>query len=266
MHTKIYHSGLKFHAIVRFSLLLIISIYLSSSLYSQGYYPKDKNSSVVVLELFSSQGCNSCPPADKLLDQITQKANSLNQNILGLNFHVDYWDYLGWKDPYATHLYSERQYQYSDHFKLSSVYTPQLIINGQQQLVGSNQEPIEDFIKKYLEIKPSIIIDNLTTSVKDGLINITGTLSETKENLFINLAVIENESYTRITAGENQGLNLKNTNIVRVFVQETLHSSTVFSSQLKIPDDLLSNNMTLIVYIQDPVNFKIYGGTKIHLK
>ena len=94
---------------------------------------------VAVLELFTSQGCSSCPSADKLLTETLAEATKTNRNIIGLSFHVDYWDRLGWKDPFSNHAFTKRQYPYGERFGLNGVYTPQEVVNGQQEFVGSNR-------------------------------------------------------------------------------------------------------------------------------
>src|SRR5262245_43259594 len=90
---------------------------------------------VVILELFTSEGCSSCPPADKLLPELTK----LGSNIIPISFHVDYWNRLGWVDPFSSSNYSDRQRKYGEQFKLESIYTPQLVVNGEYELVGSNR-------------------------------------------------------------------------------------------------------------------------------
>src|SRR3546814_16619660 len=88
----------------------------------------------VVVELFTSQGCSSCPPADALLVELAREPS-----ILALSFHVDYWDYIGWEDPFAEAQYTERQRDYVDRLGLRYVYTPQMVIDGRHNAVGSNQ-------------------------------------------------------------------------------------------------------------------------------
>ena len=90
-----------------------------------------------VVELFTSEGCSSCPPADKLL---TSAQSNFGNEIIVLSYHVDYWDRLGWKDPFSKAIFSERQRMYSQKLNLSSVYTPQAIVNGQVQFVGSDKK------------------------------------------------------------------------------------------------------------------------------
>src|SRR5215472_2525698 len=100
-------------------------------------------SSFAVLELFTSEGCSSCPPADRLLPQLAN-----DPNIIPLSFHVDYWDRLGWKDSFSNSEFSDRQKEYAKRFRLSSIYTPQLVVNGEFEMVGTNRSSAEAAIKK----------------------------------------------------------------------------------------------------------------------
>jgi len=94
---------------------------------------------VAVVELFTSEGCSSCPPADRILSRLTAETQRDHRRIYTLSFHVDYWDRLGWRDPYSSSANSDRQRQYAELMKLQSVYTPQMIVNGRIEFVGSDQ-------------------------------------------------------------------------------------------------------------------------------
>lgn len=107
---------------------------------------------VSVIELFTSEGCSSCPSADRLLPQLAK----LDSNIFALSFHVDYWNYLGWKDPFSSAVFSERQRQYARNLRLKTIYTPQLVINGKYELVGSNRIAAESKIRRKKE--PFVLI------------------------------------------------------------------------------------------------------------
>ena len=102
---------------------------------------------IVVLELFTSQGCSSCPPADRLLDEVK------NDKIIALSYHVDYWNYIGWDDPFSAKKYTERQKLYSNKFNSSTIYTPQLVINGQEHIVGSNKSLLYTKLRYYSKKK-----------------------------------------------------------------------------------------------------------------
>src|SRR5258707_8836135 len=99
--------------------------------------------SPVVVELFTSQGCSSCPPADSLLGELSKRSD-----VLALGFHVDYWDYIGWKDPYASKLATKRQHDYAAALRLHMVYTPQMVVDGRTDVVGSERGDVAAAIGK----------------------------------------------------------------------------------------------------------------------
>lgn len=99
---------------------------------------------LVVVELFTSQGCSSCPPADALMHELAQRTD-----VIGLALHVDYWDYIGWKDEYADPAYTKRQKGYASVARRNMVYTPQMIVNGQEDVVGARTMKLFDLIAKH---------------------------------------------------------------------------------------------------------------------
>src|SRR5215831_4626337 len=133
---------MKWLLIIIFSGIAIFGIVKSKSNYKNAI-AKSSSNSFAVLELFTSEGCSSCPPADRLLPQLAN-----DPNIIPLSFHVDYWDRLGWKDSFSNSEFSDRQKEYAKRFKLSSIYTPQLVVNGEFEMVGTNRSSAEAAIKK----------------------------------------------------------------------------------------------------------------------
>src|SRR5690606_23996855 len=97
----------------------------------------------VVVELFTSQGCSSCPPADRFLGELAARPG-----VIALGLHVDYWDYIGWKDPYARRAHTERQRDYSRTLNQRYVYTPQMVINGAFQAIGSDRAAVDGLIEE----------------------------------------------------------------------------------------------------------------------
>lgn len=165
----------------------------------------------IVVELFTSQGCSSCPPADNFLGDLAKRPD-----VLALSFHVDYWDYIGWKDPYAFHVATERQRKYSHNFSLSYIYTPQMVVNGVAQGVGSDRFDIDALITKASTrsvARPSFALERQ----KDGGIVVHVGAGDAKKPATIWLACYDREQTTKVLRGENGGATLTNYHVVRDF-------------------------------------------------
>ena len=111
----------------------------------------------VLVELFTSEGCSSCPPADRLLSELDRRQPVSGANIVVLSEHVDYWNSLGWRDPFSSHQWSERQDNYGRQFGLDSIYTPQMVINGAQEVNGSDSRAVRSAIEKSAAATPVAI-------------------------------------------------------------------------------------------------------------
>ena len=154
---------------------------------------KSKNSStgIVVLELFTSQGCSSCPSADRVLSKYV----IANQpNVFPLAFHVDYWNYIGWKDPFSKAQYSEKQREYAKNFNSTSVYTPQLVINGKHELVGSSESKIDAIIKKESSLNNNSQIKIVSSKLSDNQLIVRVETSEINKNSKINFALVKKKN------------------------------------------------------------------------
>ena len=215
---------------------------------------KGSYSSFAVLELFTSEGCSSCPPADKLLPQLA----AISPNIITLSFHVDYWDRLGWKDPFSNAAFSDRQRQYGQQFQLESIYTPQLIVNGQYELVGNNRSTAEADIQQVLKEKAivQLSVDAVKRMNDKLLVNCSAEGDWKNANLFV--AVVQKQAETNVKAGENRGSKLSHTNIVRSFDKRTAQQKMSF--EISIPKDLTDSNWQLILFTQQKSDLKITGA------
>ena len=162
----------------------------------------------VVVELFTSQGCSSCPPAEELLAEMSDK----DTNILLLSFHVDYWNRLGWVDTFSNKSFTERQYMYGNIFGLQSVYTPQAVINGRYETVGSNRKNITNFINRKYDYQNIIVNPKVVRQGNKVSLSIDNIPQGDKYQL--TALLVKKEAATQINAGENEGLLLRHKNIV----------------------------------------------------
>ncbi len=218
------------------------------------------NNNIVVLELFTSQGCSSCPPADRLLGKYADK-----ENVFALSFHVDYWNRLGWKDPFSSAAFSQRQSIYANDFGSSGVYTPQVIINGQKEMVGSDEDKIANTVKQFKAEQPAakIIIDDV--KMENNKATFSYSVTGKTDNAKLNIALVQNKITTSIKSGENGGVTLTNYNVVRNFKSIESLTSEKNNNSVDLVSGIDKNNFSLILYLQDKSSNKIYAAAKSSL-
>src|SRR5258708_5969754 len=161
----------------------------------------------VLLELFTSEGCSSCPPADRLLETLDRTQPVGGAELIVLSEHVDYWDGLGWKDPFSSPQYSARQYGYASKFHLGTVYTPQLVVDGRVQLFGGAvREAIAAIENERREQKIAVVVSH---SVRNGN-QVTAHIEVPAQQAQIDagaavlyVALAENKTQTQVARGEN---------------------------------------------------------------
>ena len=215
----------------------------------------------VLMELFTSQGCSSCPPADEILGSYTMKNN---EHIIPIAFHVDYWNRLGWVDSFSNSKYSQRQQAYAGKFNLESVYTPQLIINGRKELVGNEQVKIVTIVNSFLKESTAVTISISDPAITGNKVFIPYTLSSIQPNTSINAALIQNHVFTQIKAGENRGEKLDNYNVVRDFITLRL-ANAVGKISLQLPKGSMTTDYSIVLFVQEDVSGKITGAVKLKL-
>ncbi|WP_460218832.1 DUF1223 domain-containing protein [Psychroserpens sp. MEBiC05023] len=217
---------------------------------------------VTVLELYTSQGCSSCPPADRLLTQI--ETTNQASNIIALSYHVDYWNYIGWKDPFSKSEFSNKQRRYSQKFNSSSVYTPQVVVNGKTHFVGSNPSKMKSQLDKHSKIPAENRVDLTAIATENGEIFFDYNVQGRIINKSIRIALVIEERITKISRGENRNRTLKNSNIV---VSETILKlkSEKGSFSLTIPKLVEpEDELKLVVLIQN-TDLEIVGGSQVNL-
>lgn len=201
----------------------------------------------VVIELFTSQGCSSCPSADKNLAEIIDIAEKNDQPVYGLSFHVDYWNYIGWKDPFSRKEFTERQKKYASIINPESVYTPQMIINGKVEFVGSDRKTSNNEVIKSLQEKSEYIVSVTKIERQDGKILVSYALDKAPSNQVINVALVEKKAGNEVTRGENSGKKLMHRNVVRSFASAKAKKEGIMS----VSDDPKISEPQLIVFIQN---------------
>ena len=217
----------------------------------------------VLVELFTSEGCSSCPPADKVLMTLQRDQLVPNAEVITLGFHVDYWDRLGWKDRFSSAEFTRRQEAYAAQFGNDSSYTPQIVVDGVSEFVGSNRgRANEEIAKSAMSAKGTIDLK----IDKDKLSGIIAGLAN-KTNATIYLAVAESELSNQVSRGENSGSTLEHASVVRELKQiGTIDRKDVgktFDVALPVNSDWKAENIRYVVFVQENSTLKILAVNKI---
>ncbi len=208
-----------------------------------------------VVELFTSEGCSSCPPADAAVAKVLKEYNS---NVYVLGYHVDYWDNLGWKDAFSSASFTQRQTNYAKNFGLSSVYTPQVIVNGEEQFVGSDEGKLHNSINKDLK---EISAQNLSINATAKGNNTINVSYQTNSTSYLNIALVQLMAVSKIQRGENSGATLHHVNIVRSMQTIALKNNTGNTS-FNLPAGLSARDCEVIAFMQNAKNMKITAAAK----
>jgi hypothetical protein len=211
-----------------------------------------------VLELFTSEGCSSCPPADELLARIQQEAG--NKPVYILSYHVDYWNRLGWKDVFSQPQFSKRQYQYGQQLA-AQVYTPQLIINGKAEFVGSDESAIAPVIKDALSSKATNIL-NLQATQQGTKININYQADGNTDNSKLLLALVQKHAVSKVEKGENEGRTLHHAQIVRNLYTFNLTPAKKGTEQINLSSAFNSKDWEIIGLVQNVQTGEIKGAAR----
>ncbi|MEO8116868.1 MAG: DUF1223 domain-containing protein [Bacteroidota bacterium] len=250
----------------RFCFLISIAFCTMSCTNAQQVNPSKKEgifSPVAVIELFTSQGCSSCPPADALLAKTIAIAKEKQQNIYALSFHVDYWNRLGWTDPFSNHAYSQRQANYVSALKLSGAYTPQIVVNGTTEFVGSDQTALNRSLQVALSEKSKVVFTNLKVTIENDRVILQYALEGDFSNSTINAALISLKETTPVKRGENGGRTLVNENVVRNFNTQNAQTSGVITINAAAIKD--KNNFSVIIFTQNK-NMEITGASETKIQ
>jgi hypothetical protein len=227
-----------------------------------GKAPKEDsmNKGFAVIELFTSEGCSSCPPADALVARVQKESNDKPVYILA--FHVDYWNRLGWKDVFSNADYSDRQRQYAHWLKLSSVYTPQVIVNGRTELIGSEESKLHDAIKSNLEKPAKSELALSEIKVTGDKASLKYTAEGAANNASVLIALIQKTATTKVQAGENGGRTLSHVQIVNKLQSVSLKNGNSGTENIALPRGFNPQNWELIGFIQNTANGEIEGAAK----
>jgi len=211
----------------------------------------------VVVELFTSEGCSSCPPADAFLSELVKQAT-----VIGLSYHVDYWDYLGWRDTLASPEASRRQRDYALGRKDNRVYTPQIIVNGLKHAVGSRQSEVLAIIATEQKRKPSdfvgLTVRGLTEELAIDIEAAPGDLADHQGTLWV-MAVAPKLVVT-VSRGENAGRTIEYHNVVRQMIPAAMWHGEARSLTLPRSDVLPDPSLCCAAILQSDNGGPILGA------
>lgn len=220
----------------------------------------------ILVELFTSEGCSSCPPADRNLAFLEKQQPVSKAEIITLAFHVDYWDRLGWKDRFSSPLFTQRQVIYSSAFELDSAYTPQMVVDGQAQFVGSDSGRASKEILGATNIQKAKI--ELAVNDRHVMVKISEAPAHADATVYI--AIAEDGISTRVERGENSGKTLQHVSVVREL--KTLGTLVMGKAEfegamdIELPSDSKTENLKLVVFVQENNGRKVLGAARAFLK
>lgn len=229
-----------------------------------------------MLELFTSQGCSSCPPADQVLSRLGRD-EATRALVVPLAFHVDYWNQVGWTDPFSASAWSQRQDVYCRALKVEAgPYTPQIVVNGQSQLNGSREQQVLAQIQRARE-RPSPARVGLAVDPAEGgrralrvrvSAEVAGDVDARKLDLLV--AVFENGLVTAVGRGENRGRSLHDDFVVRRLekafsVAAAPGARRERELELKLPRGVRVENLGVAAFLQDPDSMRIHAAASVRL-
>jgi hypothetical protein len=216
---------------------------------------------VAVVELFTSEGCSSCPPADRLLSVLAAEAARGGQPVFTLSFHVDYWNSLGWADPFSRPAFTERQRAYAEALG-GGVYTPEMILNGTLAFVGSDAARARRELRRALARPAGARFEGLRAEAEGGNVRVTFAVAGALPGSLIRLALIQPDTAVTVGRGENGGRTLAHHHVVRAFATVRLESQGKGEGRLPTPAGAKTRALRVIAYAQDPQSLEILGAAE----
>jgi hypothetical protein len=252
---------------MRFALLAVLGLTLLQA---------DDRRVPVIVELFTSEGCSSCPPADQLLARIERAQPVAGARVIALEEHVDYWNQLGWVDPFSAPHYRGRQNDYALAFHAENIYTPQMVVNGQVQFIGDDSNRAYQVIGAAKQNQTTLVdLKNATNAKDPDLIDLAVQVTSPKnpkphaEDVY--LAVTEKELESQVLGGENAGRRLRHAPVVRSFgiigrIDPNGSNVGQITNTLRLPHEWKRENLRAVVFVQEHDTLRITGAATADLR
>lgn len=256
---------LRFHLIAAVGAILFFLVLKSGQATAQNG-PQLQRSPVLV-ELFTSEGCSSCPPADALLAKLEQAQPIAGTEIIALSEHVDYWDKLGWRDRFSSPQYTERQREYGSRFKIDDIYTPQMIVDGTEQFVGNDApHALRAIAQAGHAPKVSLVLAKPLVQGQKITVTVSTSTSNPSSEADLYAALVDPADTTNVDGGENRGHKLHHVAVVRSLQKigklKDLDSGPI-KATLTAPHDAIAQKMRVVVFSQSSGPGQVIGATSI---
>jgi len=275
-------TAMKFRFIISISALIAAFVFLFLAFRWPARNPEAANPSdlagngtrsPVLVELFTSEGCSSCPPADELLTRLDQSQPVAGVEVIALSEHVDYWNRLGWADPFSSAQFSERQNDYAGLFGSDEIYTPQMVVDGRVQFVGSNSSRASAAIAtaaRDAKAEVTVTLAKRPTSLADEVpidIHVANLPSVSAgDTAELMLAITESGLRSNVSRGENSGRKLTHTAVVRKLAGlGSLSGSFNGETTMRIEKQWNRSNLRVVVFVQERASRRVLGAASVSL-
>lgn len=250
-------------------LICFLSLFIFFGTNTSSMFSQDQKKTPVIVELFTSEGCSSCPPADKFLQKLVQEQPIKGVEIIALSEHVDYWNHLGWTDKFSSAQFSNRQKYYASFFKREEIYTPQMVIDGTlefrvkegtKSFDESAGKPKGDIDIKFEKVKENTILLNVTVK------NLPQISSNDRTLVFV--AITENNLDSNILKGENSGLQVKHVAVTRFLknIGDVENQEANLSTKIELGKKWKRDELNIVAFVQEAKGRRILGAAKIIMK
>lgn len=240
--------------------------------FTRGASGDAKTLAPVVVELFTSEGCSSCPPADALLMKLENTQPVQGARVIAIEEHVDYWNHDGWTDPYSSADWTQRQVDYVLKFKGKEPYTPQMIVDGQTQMVGGREREVREAIEHAAsqpQTDVTVSPGDSSGATRDFKVRIGKLVGNTdKDSAEVWLAITESGLASSVRAGENAGKDLSHASVLRSLHKIGVargNGDTSFdsSTKVKFKAEWKRQNLQAVVFVQDKKSLRILGAASV---
>lgn len=214
----------------------------------------------VVVELYTSQGCSSCPPADALLRELSEKAQQQRVRLYPLSFHVDYWNFLGWDDPYSGKTATARQRAYQRALGRKNVYTPQVVVNGAAEVIGSQRRAVFGAIDQAFTQASGVEMEVVSWDSKTQSLEIS--VKNLQQQAVLGVAYVKPLASNPVVRGENAGSTLSHTKVVRRFDSIALPTGSEFTKKLELRS-FTKEKLEVLLLLQEEKGMRILAAMPV---